>query len=273
MKRKIMSDDIRKVIYNLLKKPFSITSYRAYISFVVFTALLEVGVRLHLPIIENVPTPSSVIVAFGDYIFNANYWTSWLASMYRVYGGFLVALITGIPLGLLMVSRKNAFDLIYPIFEILRPVPPLAWVPVAIIFWPTSDSSMMFLTFLGAFFPVVLNIVDGAKSIDKRYMRIAHSLGSSHKDIFWRILFPACLPSILVGMVVGMGAAWTVVIAAEMVSSTSSGLGQLTWRAYVVGEFPGIIVGMVSIGVAGYVSSGIIRSFSRFMTPWLSSKI
>ena len=172
------------------------------------------------------------------------------------------------PLGLLLGASKTAHSLIYPVFEIMRPVPPLAWVPVAVIFWPTPEMSMVFVTFLGAFFIVVINIVDGVRSIDARYLRAARSLGSSRSDMFWHILLPGSLPSIVVGMTVGMGVTWAVVVAAEMIASRT-GLGYLTWSAYVAGEFPVIIIGMMSIGIAGYVCSAIIRFAGTRMTPWL----
>lgn len=267
-----MLEAIKKHLYKLIKKVFCPERYRTYVSFIVFFIIWELGVRQRLPIIENIPTPTEVFLSIGRYLTSIHYWKSWMASMYRVYGGFLSAQILGIPLGLYIATNKEIFYLIYPIFEILRPVPPLAWVPIAIIFWPTTDSSMMFLTFLGAFYPIVLNIVEGAQSIDNRHLRAAYSLGSSSKDVFRHILLPACMPSIIVGMVIGIGAGWTVVIAAEMISSSPVGLGQLTWRAYVVGEFPGIIIGMASIGFAGFASSGIIRYLSRFMTPWIVTK-
>jgi len=262
----------RERLISTLSKPFGRSALRGYAAIILFTVLWELCVRFKVPIIGNVPTPSSVLLALGGYISRPEYWQSWLASMYRVYGGFLAAQLLGIPLGLYMAANRTGLDLVYPQFEILRPIPPLAWMPAAVIFWPTSDSSMMFLTFLGAFFPIVLNIVEGVKSTDKRYMRAALSLGFTPRDIFRHVLYPACLPSIATGMVVGMGAAWMVVIAAEMVSSSAVGLGQMTWRAYVVGEFPGIILGMVSIGLAGYLSSTLIRILSRYMTPWLYSR-
>ena len=180
----------------------------------------------------------------------------------------LLSLVFGIPLGLLLGASKTAHSLIYPVFEIMRPVPPLAWVPVAVIFWPTPEMSMVFVTFLGAFFIVVINIVDGVHSIDARYLRAARSLGSSRSDMFWHILLPGSLPSIVVGMTVGMGVTWAVVVAAEMIASRT-GLGYLTWSAYVAGEFPVIIIGMMSIGIAGYVCSAIIRFAGTRMTPWL----
>ena len=131
--------------------------------------------------------------------------------------------------------------------------------------------SMIFVTFLGAFFTVVLNIVEGITSIDVRYVRAAYSLGSTKSDIFWRIMLPASLPSVVVGMTVGMGITWAVVVAAEMIA-TNSGLGYLTWRGYVAGEYPLIVVGMMSIGIAGYFSSALIRWIGNRFTPWNHSR-
>lgn len=252
-----------------IKKSLSnLPARRGIISIVVFTIVWEICTHLHVPIIGNVPAPSSVIGALGKQLTDSFYWISWNDSMLRIIGGFALAQIIGIPLGLLLGTSKLAHDLIYPVFEIMRPVPPLAWVPVAVIFWPTPELSMIFVTFLGAFFIVVLNIVEGARSIDVRYIRAARSLGSSRKDMFWHILLPGSLPSIVVGMTVGMGVTWAVVVAAEMIASRT-GLGYLTWSAYVAGEFPVIIIGMMSIGIAGYVCSAIIRFAGNRLTPWL----
>ena len=253
---------------SIKKSLCSATARRGIISIIVFTVVWEICTRLHVPIIGNVPAPSSVIGSMGKQLTDAFYWISWRDSMMRIVGGFVLAQALGIPLGLLLGASKTAHSLIYPVFEIMRPVPPLAWVPVAVIFWPTPEMSMVFVTFLGAFFIVVINIVDGVRSIDARYLRAARSLGSSRSDMFWHILLPGSLPSIVVGMTVGMGVTWAVVVAAEMIASRT-GLGYLTWSAYVAGEFPVIIIGMMSIGIAGYVCSAIIRFTGTRMTPWL----
>lgn len=252
----------------LRKSIFNVTTSRGIMSIIIFTVLWEACSRLGVPIIGNVPTPSSVLVALGKLLVSPAYWVAWRDSFVRILTGFIVAQILGIPLGLLLGVNRTSRELIYPVFEIMRPIPPLAWVPASVIFWPTSELSMMFVTFLGAFFTVVLNIVGGAKSIDARYIRAAHSLGSSRWDIFWKVMLPATLPSIVVGMTVGMGITWAVVVAAEMIAS-SPGLGFLTWRGYVAGEYPVIIVGMMSIGIAGYVSSSLIRFIGSRLTPWL----
>jgi len=252
----------------LRKRIFSQTTFRGILAIILFTILWEIGSRVQAPIIGNVPPPSSVLAALGKQLVSGAYWMSWGDSFIRILTGFAIAQVLGIPLGLLLGVNKTARELIYPIFEIMRPIPPLAWVPIAVIFWPTTELSMMFVTFLGAFFTVVLNIVGGARSIDIRYIRAAHSLGSTRADIFWRVMLPATLPSIVVGMTVGMGITWAVVVAAEMIASRS-GLGFLTWRAYVAGEYPLIIIGMMSIGIAGYISSALIRLIGSRLTPWL----
>lgn len=249
---------------------FSGSTCRGSISIIFLLVFWEAGSRLGFPIINNIPPLSSVLEAFGETVFDPSYYASWVASFRRIFSGFIAAQIVGIPLGLLMGTSRFFRELSLPVFEVLRPVPPLAWVPAAAIFWPTAEMSIAFVTFLGTFFVLILNIVGGARSIDARYIRAAMSLGSRRKDIFWRIVLPATLPSILVGMTVGIGVAWNTVVAAEMIASRS-GLGFMTWRSYVTFTYPLIVVGMISIGVAGYVSSGIIRLFGDRITPWLKT--
>ena len=252
----------------LKKKIFGITTVRGISAMIAFLVFWELCSHFGVPIVGNIPPPTSVVTELGQQLVDKSYWTSWADSFIRILIGFAVAQVLGIPLGLLLGVNKTARELIYPIFEIMRPVPPLAWVPIAVIFWPTNELSMMFVTFLGAFFTVVLNIIGGARSIDVRFLRAAYSLGSSRADIFWKIMVPAVLPSIVVGMTVGMGVTWAVVVAAEMIASRS-GLGFLTWQSYVAGNYPMIIIGMVSIGVAGYISSAVIRIIGSRLTPWL----
>jgi NitT/TauT family transport system permease protein len=244
------------------------TVYRGITAIVIAVLFWEAAARLGLPIIGKIPAPSSVIASLNTLIRDTYYWESWLVSFKRVFLGFVVAQIVGIPLGLFMGIRRHFRDLTFPIIEVMRPIPPLAWVPTAVIFWPTPEMSMTFVTFLGAFFTMVLNILGGVRNIDIRYIRAAQSLGSTNRDIFRRIVLPATLPSLFTGMTVGMGITWEVVVAAEMIASRS-GLGFLTWKSYVAGDFPAIVIGMISIGVAGYISSSLIRYIGSRFTPWL----
>jgi sulfonate transport system permease protein len=251
----------------LRKRVFSKATFRGAVAITLLVTGWELGSRLKLPPLGSIPAPSDVLPVLHRVIFDARFWSNWVASLQRIFIGFIAAQLVGIPLGLAMAMSRTTHRFLFPIFEILRPIPPLAWVPTAIMFWPTTESSIAFVIFLGAFFTVVLNVIGGARSIDERYVRAALSLGSRRRDVFWKIVLPATLPSIFTGMAIGMGITWEVVVAAEMIAG-KSGLGYFTWASYVGGNYPQIIVGMVSIGIAGYFSSGLIRAAGKLATPW-----
>ena len=249
---------------------------RAVISLVTFLVLWELGSRMKLPWVGDVPPPTVVMKAWLPLLNDPGYWYSWVQSSRRVLTGFLAAMLVGIPFGLAMATSRVFRDITFPVFEILRPVPPLAWVPAAIIFWPTQELSIGFVIFLGAIFTIMLNVIGGARSIDLRFFQAARSMGASSWDIFRRIVLPGVLPSIVVGCEVGIGITWNVVVAAEMISggggaiqsSAGGGLGFFIWSSYIGGSYPQIVVGMISIGIAGYISSAIIRWLGRVITPW-----
>lgn len=250
---------------------------RAVISIAVFLVLWELGSRLKAPWVGDVPPPTVVMNTWLPLLTDQGYWYSWYQSSTRVLSGFLAAMIIGIPFGLAMATSRVFNDITFPVFEILRPVPPLAWVPAAIIFWPTQELSIGFVIFLGAIFTIMLNVIGGARSIDVRFFQAARSMGSSNLDIFRRIILPGVLPSIIVGCEVGIGITWNVVVAAEMISggggaiqsSAGGGLGFFIWNSYIGFSYPHIVVGMISIGIAGYISSAIIRQLGLLVTPWM----
>jgi len=234
-----------------------------------FLALWQIGVLLHLPVVAKVPAPLEVARAAAGLLHDPRYYVDWAVSFRRVAIGFVIAQVLGVPLGLVMGWKTTFRYVTFPIFEVLRPIPPLAWVPLSIVFWPTTEQSIIFVIFLGAFFTTVINTMSGVRALDDRYVRAAISLGASPATIFRRIIFPGALPSIFTGMAVGMGITWSVLVAAEIIAGRS-GLGFFTWEAYVGGAFPTIIVGMVSIGVAGYLASSSIRLVAKRVMPWTS---
>jgi NitT/TauT family transport system permease protein len=259
--------------------------WRGLISIPTFLILWEIGARSQalfgfaFPWVSNVPAPSAVAVEMWRLLQDPSFWHSAYLSTVRVFEGFFAAMVIGIPLGLTMAVSRTFYGISFPVFEILRPIPPLAWVPAAIIFWPTQELSIAFVTFLGAFFTIVINVIGGAQAIDVRYFQAARSMGSSTWDIFRRIILPGTLPSIVVGATVGMGITWAVVVAAEMISGGGSagsmggaggGLGFFIWNSYVGGSYTQIVVGMISIGIAGYMSSALLRKIGAIITPWLS---
>ena len=233
-----------------------------------------------LPWVGRLPAPSDVLAAAAALAADPGYWHSWLASGGRVLLGFAAAVLGGVPFSLLLADSSRFRGVAYPVFELLRPVPPLAWVPAAIIFWPTQELSIAFVIFLGAFYPIVLNVLGGARSIDQRLIETARSLGVSRPSIFRNLLLPAVLPAMAVGMEIGIGITWEVVVAAEMISgggagpsaASGGGLGFLIWSSYVGGSYPQIVVGMISIGVAGYASSALLRRVGARLTPWLRER-
>lgn len=258
---------------------------RAIFAIVVFLLLWELGSRSEewfgylVPWVGRIPAPTAVFTSWVPLLSDMGYWHSWWLSFSRVLTGFIAAMIVGIPLGLAMASSRLFNGLAFPVFEVLRPIPPLAWVPAAIIFWPTQESSIAFVTFLGAFYTIVINVLGGAKSIDLRYFQSAKSMGASGWDIFRRVILPGTLPSIFIGAAVGMGITWEVVVAAEMISGgggsmggSGGGLGFFIWNSYLGGSYEQIVVGMISIGIAGYLSSSAIRWLGLRFTPWRSSR-
>ncbi len=264
-----------------LEKIWQSTSLRrGVLSIIVFMTLWEIGSRWDewfgeaniLPFVGLIPPPSDVAVAWLEVLPKAGYWQSWVSSFQRVFSGFMAAMILGIPFGLALAVNKYFRDIFFPPFEILRPIPPLAWVPASLIFWPTNEMSIAFVTFLGAFFTIVINVLGGARAIDVRYLRAAQSMGASQWDLFSKIILPGTLPSIFTGAAVGMGITWEVVLAAEMISGGGTqgggGLGFFIWNSYMGGSLEQIVVGMISIGIAGYLCSSAIRMLGDVFMPW-----
>jgi len=256
--------------------------WRAVTGLVTFVVIWQVGAAFDewtgadpLPWLGVVPPPLDVLREWGILIGEWGYWSSWRDSFVRVGSGFLAAAAIGIPYGLALATNSTIYGVLFPPFEMLRPIPPLAWVPASIIFWPSPELSIAFITFLGAFYIIVINVLGGARAIDTRYFQVARSMGASGWNIFRRIILPGVLPSIFVGLAVGMGITWEVVVAAEMIAGGGGagrgggGLGFFVWNAYLGGAYEAIVVGMISIGIAGYVSSAIIRKIGDMVTPWM----
>ena len=255
---------------------------RAIASFVVAIAAWQIGsssarwLGFEVPLFGRIPAPSAVVGAWSHLIVDPGYWQSWLVSSERVALGFVAAVVAGVPAGLVMALWRPVREVVFPVFELLRPIPPLAWVPVAIIFWPTQELSIAFVIFIGAFYTMVLNALNGARGIDPRLVQVARSMGASEPNIFRRVVLPGVLPSILVGMEVSIGITWEVVVAAELISGgghsggsiSGGGLGFFIWSSYVGGSYPQIVVGMISIGIAGYLSCAALRAVARRVARW-----
>ena len=247
-------------------------NWRGAFAVLMFFVLWAVLVQFDIAGFGKISAPLRVVeVLFTEYLTDARYWYSWWASFERVLYGFVLAQLLGIPLGLMLGTNKRFNHLAYPVVELLRPIPPLAWVPLSILFWPTTELSIVFITFIGAFFIIVINVHDSVRDIKNEHLWLAMSMGATRSQIFRRIVVPSVIPSIAVGMSLGIAVTWNVVIAAEMIAS-DSGLGRLTWEGYVSQTGPVVIIGMISIGIAGYLSTLVVDWIEKKMMPWKSNR-
>jgi len=167
-----------------------------------------------------------------------------------------------------LMGRSKIFrDIMFPYIEILRPIPAVAWIPLAILMMPTEESSIIYITFLGAFFPVVLNTVHGVEQTPESLVRAAESLGATKKSIMWHVILPGALPSIMAGLAIGMGVAWFSLLAGEIISG-QYGIGYFTWNSYTLVEYPNIIIGMLTIGGLGTLSTLLVKKASIPALRW-----
>jgi NitT/TauT family transport system permease protein len=215
----------------------------------------------------NVPSPLAVYASFTKAIHDPKFLLHVLLSCRRIIFGFSLAALVAVPLGLVMGRFKLIHEVVFPVSEVLRPIPAIAWVPMAIMLWPTNEQSIVFITFLGSFFPILVNTLHGMSLVDPVLVRAARCLGAKEASIFREVYFPASLPHILTGLTVGMGVAWVSLIAAEMISG-QYGIGYFTWEAYSLVQYPDIALGMIAIGVLGLLFSLLIRSAGKLAMPW-----
>jgi NitT/TauT family transport system permease protein len=220
---------------------------------------------------QNIPSPGDVLAEAVELFSGAGFYVHILASLERIWLGFAIATGLGVGLGLLIGWFALAEDTLFPPIELLRPIPAVAWVPISIMLWPTERSSIVFITTLGAFFPIVLNTIHGVEGIDRQLVRAATSLGAGRAAIFREVVLPGALPSIVTGLSVGMGVSWICLISAEMISG-QFGVGYFTWVAYGIVKYPQIVVGMLTIGVLGMLSSMLVRLIGARFMPWLARR-
>ncbi len=215
----------------------------------------------------NIPSPGEVYTEFMGLVGGSRFQTNIVISLKRILLGFCIATALGILLGLLCGRYALLKGLLFPALEVLRPIPAIAWVPMSIMLWPSTETSIIFITFIGAFFPIMLNTLHGVGAVDPVLVRAARSLGAGEVALMTRVILPGALPHIFTGLAVGMGVAWVSLIAAEMISG-QFGVGYFTWEAYSLIEYPHIVIGMLVIGVLGLLCSGGIRLLARLVMPW-----
>ena len=205
------------------------------------------------------PTPLQVVTGTLELARDGSLWSDIGASLMRVGVGFALAAAIAVPLGLWMGWVHGAFSTLNPVFQILRPISPIAWIPMAILWFGVGNASPIFLIFMSSVFPMVVQTTAGVHTIERRYLRAADNFGVSRYTLFRRVIIPAVLPQIIVGMRIGLGVAWLVVVAAEMIA-LHSGLGYMIIDSRNAGNrYDLVIGGMVIIGLIGLMLDGVMR--------------
>ncbi|BBA36031.1 binding-protein-dependent transport system inner membrane protein [Methylocaldum marinum] len=220
---------------------------------------------------ENVPTPLVVGNEFVAQLATSDFYTHVLVSLRRIAISYVLAAFLGILCGILMGRFRIMEDILSVYIEILRPIPAVAWIPLAILMLPTEESSIIFITFLGAFFPIVINTVAGVEQTPPLLLRAARSLGASNTAILRHVILPGALPSIVTGLSIGMGVSWFSLLAGEIISG-QYGIGYFTWTAYTLVEYPRIIIGMLVIGALGTFSTMLVRKGAGPLLRWQSKE-
>jgi len=191
------------------------------------------------------------------------------ASLKRVLSGVAIAIVTALPLGIAMGYWTRARNYLTPFVEMIRPIPPLAWVPIAILWFGIGDRSSSFIIFLGSFFPVLLNTIGGVLSINRRLIESSIILGAKKKALFAKVLLPGAMPSIITGVRIALGIGWMTLVAAEFTGVKSGyGLGYMIMTARDIQRPDQIIAGMAVIGVIGYAMDFGIRKMENKILRW-----
>ena len=249
--------------------------YLMLIGFAIFMGFWYLAVEIwQLPRFKGMPGVTEVFTEwfskdpyYGLSVYTPEYYTHILISLRRIGFAFLLATGLGVPLGLILGWSKTAREFIFPLFELFRPIPVLAWVPLAIIIFVGSETPVVFLTFLASFFATTLNTMLGVESIDESYSRAAYCLGASRWQTFQHVVIPGAMPYIFTGLQISIGVAWFSLVAGEMVSG-QHGLGYLINTAYMMIEYPKIIIGMITLGFIGYSTSAMVRVLGDYLMQW-----
>lgn len=230
---------------------------------------LACAYRLNLGFISfaNTPRPAEVLQAAWQLAQSPKLWPHLSSSLLRVGAGFGLAAVLGVTLGLLIGRLRPVRLSLLPPLEVLRPVPAVAWIPLSILMFPSSEGSMIFITFIGALFPILLNTIHGVEGVDPRLIASASGLGTQDWRLFTEVIAPGAAPSIVTGLSIGMGTCWFCLVTAEMIAG-QYGIGYYTWESYTVQAYPNIVVGMLVIGALGMGSSALITWLGARLMPW-----
>jgi NitT/TauT family transport system permease protein len=222
------------------------------------------------------PAPSRVFMTWGDWMFgfdesaqdiSGRWFSDALASSTRVFAGYSIAALLGISMGVAIGWSKFVEKTIEPTLQMLRPIPPVSWIPLAIIWFGIANKPAIFLVFLGAFFPILMNTIHGVKTVNRDLLRAAAMAGAKEGQLLRFVVLPAAMPSIFAGLRIGVGSAWMLTVTAEMVA-VKSGLGYSLWDSYYFLRYDLVIASMISIGLLGYLTDLLIKAIMHRVLRW-----
>jgi NitT/TauT family transport system permease protein/sulfonate transport system permease protein len=250
---------------------FSQTSLRNAIGICAFLGFWQSLSAFDIVDAFMLPSPWNVVQALWNMALDGSLWENLEASLERVATGYLVACAVGLTLGLICGWWRTISDLIRPVIEALRPIPPLAWVPIAILWFGLGDASAYFLVFLGCVFPIFLATFTAIRSLDPDQLNAAACLGARPWQMLRDVLIPASLPIIMPGLRLALGIGWMCVVTAELIAA-QTGLGYLIQQSRMLFQIQNVVGGMVAIGVIGYLMSALLERLERRVNAWAPSE-
>jgi NitT/TauT family transport system permease protein len=268
-----------RMAFTLTLAKSGVQARASFIKFFVPVALVvfwEVFARSGIIPASLLPAPSRVVDTWADWLFaidgssqsdSGRWFFDAAASLARVLSGYAIAAVSGILLGIAIGWWRWVEQAVEPTLQMLRPIPPVSWIPLAIIWFGIANKPAIFLVFLGAFFPILMNTIHGVKAADRNLIRAAAMMGSTQLQLLRFIIFPAALPSIFAGLRIAIGSAWMLTVTAEMVA-VKSGLGYVLWDSYYFLRYDLVIAAMVSIGLLGYLSDLAMKRLMAVVLHW-----
>ena len=217
---------------------------------------------------DTLPTVTQIASAFLNRIGTEAYWLDLGQSLIRILSGFALAAAIGVVTGILLGRSALFSDVFGPLTELARPIPAIAIVPVAILLFPTDEAGIVFITFLAAYFPIMVSTRHAVRALPTIWEDSVRTFGGNSWDVLRRVVLPGILPGLFGGLSVGMGVAWICVVSAEMISGRL-GVGYRTWQAYTVLNYPDVFVGIITIGVLGFGTAAAVELIGRRATRWL----
>lgn len=237
-----------------------------FIFIVVWQVLVSFNIKRPL-MFGNLPSPLEVLASIKSVLHEKVFYQHILYSSLRILIGCLIALPTAVFFGLIIGLSRFGENFIMPIFDMLRPIPQIAWIPIAILIFPSVEGSIIFITFLGAFFPILINTTAGTKEVNNLLLDAAKSMSATKWQLIRYVSFPSIVPNIFTGLTLGIGNSWMSVIAAEMISG-KYGVGYFTWTSYTLMQYPETIVGMITIGIIGSICFFLVRRLEKIVLNW-----